>query len=199
MIGIYNTLLAAYGRQHWWPSRTGSRFEVCIGAILTQNTSWSNVEKAISNLIKNKMLSKEAIKKAPINKLSSLIRSSGYYRQKAKKLKAFVNFSGEMNRENLLGIWGIGPETADSILLYAFGKRYFVVDAYTKRIFSRLGMLKGDEGYEEIRNFFESRLPKDVEIYKEFHALIVKLAKEHCKKKPLCDDCPLKSQCKFTS
>ena len=204
MLKIYNKLLMAFGPQYWWPvskstNRTEeqSRFEISVGAILTQNTSWQNVEKAISNLIENKMLSKEAMKNAKPGRLAFLIRSSGYYKQKAKKLKIFANFSGDITRENLLGLWGIGPETADSILLYAYNKPYFVVDAYTKRIFTRLGLLKGDESYEEIRSLFEKNLPKDVKIYNEFHALIVKLAKIHCRKKPNCNNCPLSSGCSF--
>ncbi len=205
MLKLYNKLLKEFGPQHWWPVTNknskilDSRFEICVGAILTQNTNWQNVEKAIDNLIKNRMLTKEAIKNANISKLSALIRSSGYYKQKAKKLKIFANFSGNVTRENLLSLWGIGPETADSMLLYAYNKPYFVVDAYTKRIFERLGMLKGNEDYEEVRALFEKKLPKDVEIYKEFHALIVNLAKNFCKKEPLCDRCPLTEECKHSN
>jgi endonuclease-3 related protein len=198
MLEIYNKLLKEFGKQNWWPSKTRSKFEICIGAILTQNTNWRNVEKAINNLIENNMLSKEAIKKANVNKLSALIKSSGYYKQKAKKLKAFVNFNGTITREDILSIWGIGPETADSMLLYAYNKQYFVVDAYTKRIFTRLGVLDGKEDYEEVRDIFESKLPKDVELYKEFHALIVTLGKKFCKKKPECNECPLNDDCKYS-
>ena len=196
MIKIYQKLLSEFGKQNWWPCKTGNRFEIIIGAILTQNTSWQNVEKAISNLIKNKMLSKDAIRKIETRKLAVLIKPAGYYNQKAKKLKAFVNFSGAITREDLLSIWGIGPETADSILLYAYNKPYFVIDAYTRRIFRRIGLIE-TEDYEEIREFFESRLSRNTEIYKEFHALIVELAKKHCKKEPLCEDCPLVRDCKF--
>lgn len=202
MLKIYKKLFRSFGPQNWWPvsKKTkdclASRFEICVGAILTQNTSWQNVEKAISNLIANKMLSKEAMKSAKPGMLASLIRSSGYYKQKAKKLKIFANFSGDITRENLLGLWGIGPETADSMLLYAYNKPCFVVDAYTRRIFTRLGFLKGGESYEEIRSLFEKNLPKDVKIYNEFHALIVRLAKTHCRKKPLCENCPLSNECK---
>ncbi|MCX6818619.1 MAG: endonuclease [Candidatus Aenigmarchaeota archaeon] len=195
MLKVYNKLLKEFGKQHWWPSITKSKFEICVGAILTQNTNWQNVEKAIDNLIKNRMLTKEAIKNANISRLSALIRSSGYYKQKARKLKIFAGFDGEITRENLLSLWGIGPETADSMLLYAYNKPYFVVDAYTKRIFERLGMLNGNEDYEEIRKLFEKNLPKDVKIYKEFHALIVELGKKYCKKTPDCKNCPLKSDC----
>ena len=196
MIKIYQELLSNFGKQNWWPCRTGNRFEIIVGAILTQNTNWQNVEKAISNLIKNRVLSKAAIKKIDRKKLSLMIRPAGYYNQKAKKLKAFVNFSGKITRENLLAVWGIGPETADSILLYAYNKPYFVVDAYTKRIFSRLGLIKKDE-YEEIREFFEKKLPKNSELYKEFHALIVNLGKTHCRNRPLCRQCPLLKYCKY--
>ena len=196
MIKIYQKLLSNFGKQNWWPSITGSKFEIAVGAILTQNTNWQNVEKAIDNLIKNKVLSKDKIKKTDTRKLSALIKSSGYYNQKARKLKAFVSFSGDITRENLLKIWGIGPETADSILLYAYNKPYFVIDAYTKRIFSRLGLIETDD-YEEIREFFEKNLPRDLKIYKEFHALIVKLGKIHCRNKPLCKECPLLKYCKY--
>jgi len=197
MIKIYQKLLSKFGKQNWWPCKTGNRFEIIIGAILTQNTGWQNVEKAINNLIKNKMLSKDAIRKAGTRKLAVLIKPAGYYNQKAKKLKAFVNFSGDITRKDLLSIWGIGPETADSILLYAYNKPYFVVDAYTKRIFSRLELIETDD-YEEIREFFEKNLPKDVRIYREFHALIVELAKKYCKKGPLCEECPLAKDCNYS-
>ncbi len=224
MMRIYERLLNHFGEQEWWPCKTGRRFEIIAGAILTQNTNWKNVEKALDNLAEKKKLSRNAIKSMSTKELSDLIKPSGYYKQKAKKLKAFVNFSGKMTRKNLLSIWGIGPETADSILLYAYNKPYFVIDAYTKRVFTRLGLLElkgknkgktrlgkssknkakpdaivinNSNNYEEIRKFFESKLPKDVKIYKEFHALIVELAKNYCRKEPLCSSCPLKRVCRF--
>ncbi len=195
MIEIYQILLNHFGKQKWWPCRTGDRFEIIVGAILTQNTNWKNVDKALDNLIKNKMLSKNKIKKIPISRLSALIKPAGYYNQKAKKLKAFVKYNGKITRASLLSIWGIGYETADSIMLYAYNKPYFVVDAYTKRIFSRLGLIKTQD-YEYVRNYFESKLPKSISVYKEFHALIVELAKRHCKKEPLCRECPLAGRCR---
>ncbi len=181
---IYKMLLKKYGRQNWWP--TSGEFEppeleICIGAILTQNTNWKNVEKALENLIDAKKLTAKSIASCPLPALERIIRPSGFYRQKAERLRDFCKFINDfegdfyrdITREKMLAICGIGPETADSILLYACGKPYFVVDAYTRRMFSRLGLIKGDEDYETLRGFFESRLPEDVELYKEFHALIV--------------------------
>ena len=195
MIKIYQILLNHFGKQRWWPCRTGRQFEIIVGAILTQNTNWKNVDKALVNLIKNKMLSKNKIKEIPVSRLSALIRPAGYYNQKAKKLKEFVSYNGKITRESLLSIWGIGYETADSIMLYAYNRHYFVVDAYTKRIFTRLGLIRTQD-YEYVRNYFESNLPKNIKIYKEFHALIVELAKTYCKKKPLCEECPLAGRCR---
>ena len=188
----YRSLLESYGRQGWWPADTA--YEVVVGAILTQNTNWKNVDKALANLIGKNKLSRAAIKKLSTKELSILIKPAGYYNQKAKKLKKFVSYNGKVTRVTLLSIWGIGPETADSILLYAYNRPYFVVDAYTKRIFSRLGLIKTDD-YEKIREYFESKLPKSIEVYKEFHALIVELAKRYCKRKPLCKECPLAGMC----
>lgn len=199
MIKIYKKLLNHFGKQFWWPCKSGRRFEIIVGAILTQNTNWKNVEKALDNLEKKRLMNKKAISKISLNSLATTIKPSGYYKQKAKKLKAFVSFSGEITRDNLLSIWGIGPETADSILLYAYNKPYFVIDAYTRRVFTRLGLLKGNENYEEIRNYFEKNIPRSISVYKEFHALIVELAKNYCKNKPLCKKCPLADSCKFTN
>lgn len=191
---IYNLLFERYGKQEWWPVTSKNKeFEVCVGAILTQNTAWSNVEKAIKNLKENNLLSKEAILKVDIKKLAELIKPAGYFNQKARKLKEFSNFSGEITRENLLNIWGIGPETADSILLYAFNEPIFVIDAYTKRIFSRIGFK--EESYDELQKLFMSKLTKDFKLFNEYHALIVKLAKEHCKTKPECVNCQLNKIC----
>jgi len=210
---IYQKLLNHFGEQGWWPTinpKTGKieyhskrhidenkRFEIILGAILTQNTSWKNAEKAILNLRKNKLLSKEKLNKIPVKKLSSLIKSSGYYNQKARKIKEFLAYKGLMKRQKLLGIWGLGPETVDSILLYAYNRPVFVIDSYTKRIFSRLmpqtSKLKTYEGWQK---FFESKLPKNAELFKEYHALIVHLAKENCRKNPECVSCPLREQCK---
>ncbi len=201
----YDTLFAAFGPQYWWPGRTP--FEIIVGAILTQNTSWSNVELAIQNLRRKKLLTPGAIEAVSFGRLAALIRSSGYFRQKAKKLKAFVRFlraeyQGSLAkmfrtptralRDQLLGVHGIGPETADSILLYAGRHLVFVVDAYTRRILERHQLAGPKHSYEDVRLFFERSLPPDVPLYNEFHALIVQTGKDYCRKRnPRCDQCPL--------
>lgn len=196
ILKIYDLLYKKYGSQHWWPCVSNNReFEIVIGAILTQNTNWNNVEKCIKNLKENNLLNKNAIKNINITKLAEFIRSSGYYKQKARKLKEFVNFNGIINRENLLNIWGIGPETTDSILLYAYNQPVFVIDAYTKRIFSRLGIKL--DSYDEYQDYFHKNLTKDYKLFNEYHALLVELAKKHCKTKPLCNNCPLMKECNF--
>lgn len=222
MQAIYSALFKKYGNQGWWPLSKGSlntrhhngnpcsdtdRFEIMAGAILTQNTSWTNVEKAIYNLNKAKLLSAGKIVKVPVKKLASLIKPAGYYNQKAARLKIIANYflknkkvfllGAKEMREELLKVKGIGPETADSIVLYAFEKPSFVVDAYTRRIFSRLGHCRENGTYEEIQKMFESRLPSDVGLFKEYHALIVEHAKRHCKKKPSCENCVLKKNCPY--
>ena len=167
-----------------------------MGAILTQNTSWKNVEKAILNLKKNNLLNKEKLEKINIKKLANLIKSSGYHNQKAKKIKEFIKFLNskkKITRENLLTVWGIGPETADSILLYAYNKPYFVIDAYTKRIMNKLGYKENT--YEKLQELFHKNLPRNYKLYNEFHALFVRLAKENCKTNPLCNNCPLNKNC----
>ncbi len=190
LMRIYDALLKRHGRQNWWPCKTGNTFEVCVGAILTQNTNWNNVEKAIGNLIKAKCIDARKIAAMDNGKLQSLIRPSGFFRQKAKRLKEFShfvlsfgtmnNFIKDVTRGELLNVRGIGPETADSILLYACDKPYFVVDAYTRRMLSSLRLLNSED-YERIRNFFERNVPQDANLYKEFHALIVKHAKTCCR------------------
>ena len=201
----YDSLSAAFGPQHWWPGKT--QFEVVVGAILTQNTSWTNVERAIANLRGAGLLSATSIEKVPLRTLERQIRCSGYFRQKARKLKAFCEFlhtehRGSLKRmfatptpilrEKLLGVFGIGLETADSILLYAGLHPVFVVDAYTKRILSRHGWVSGNAPYEEVRVLFERRFPGDVKRFNEFHALIVNTGKQFCRKSdPLCSQCPL--------
>ena len=204
---IYKRLFAAYGPQHWWPGRT--RFEIAVGAILTQNVAWTNVEKAIMVLRSKKLLRPEALDRLTAARIAPLIRSTGYFNQKAKKLKAFLAwFAGygysfqkisAMDladlREELLSVKGIGPETADSILLYALGKKIFVVDAYTGRILSRTGNLRGGEGYQEIQKLFHARFRGDVAAYNELHALFVRLGKEVCKKLPRCGECPIARVC----
>ncbi len=201
---VYETLLAHYGSRHWWPAETP--FEVCVGAILTQNTNWKNVEKAIANLKRAGLLSPSALWDAPVEKLADVIRPAGYYNVKSVRLKGFITwlfdrFAGCVElmsredlprlREELLTVKGVGPETADSILLYACGKPTFVVDAYTKRLLTGLGLIAGKESYEEVRALFMDNLPTNVELFNEYHALIVQHAKEHCRKRPLCPGCPL--------
>jgi len=203
---IYKKLYSRFGPQHWWPADTP--FEVMVGAILTQNTNWANVEKAINNLKKNKLLSEYALYKLSRKKLASLIRPAGYYNIKAKRLKEFIAFlfkayQGNLKkisqadtlilRRQLLCVNGVGPETADSILLYSLNKPVFVVDAYTRRILSRHSLLKEDSSYEEAQNLFMQNLEKDVKLFNEYHALLVKLGKEFClKNKPKCEMCPLR-------
>jgi endonuclease-3 related protein len=203
----YDALFIAHGPQHWWPGRTA--FEIIVGAILTQNTSWTNVETAIWNLRREKLLTPRAIEVVSFTRLARLIRSSGYFRQKAKKLKCFVRFlrseyGGSLRkmfgtptaalREKLLGVHGIGPETADSILLYAGNHAVFVVDAYTRRLLERHQLASPKQSYEEIRELFERNLSGDAPLYNEFHALIVRTGKEYCRtRNPRCNECPLHS------
>ena len=202
----FDALFQAHGPQHWWPGRTP--FEVIVGAILVQNTSWINAASAIANLRQAKLLRPSALEKVPQPKLARLIRSSGYFRQKARKLKQFVIFLRKEHRgslaamfhtptaklrEQLLRVHGVGPETADSILLYAANHPVFVVDAYTRRILQRHGLAHGKESYEEIRRLFEKSLPKDPQLFNEFHALIVHTGKNYCRTRaPLCSQCALR-------
>jgi len=203
----YNSLFTAFGPQRWWPGRTP--FEIIVGAILTQNTSWKNVEIAIANLRQARLLSPKAIHNAPLSQLQRLIRPSGYFRQKARKLKAFgdflhAEFGGSLKRmfaiptialrPKLLSIWGIGPETADSILLYAGGHEVFVVDAYTRRVLARHGWIAdaAKAKYDDIRWIFERQFSGNTQVFNEFHALIVRVGKQYCRaREPLCDACPL--------
>lgn len=194
------------GPMRWWPARTP--FEVIVGAILTQNTAWVNVERAIANLRREQVLTPSALERVPFARLARLVRSSGYFRQKAKKLKAFVRFlrqefGGSLARmlrtptpelrEKLLGVHGVGLETADSILLYAGDHPVFVVDAYTRRILSRHGLMGEKASYEDIRQFFEMSLPRDAKLFNEYHALIVNVGKDWCRtKNPRCESCPLR-------
>lgn len=204
LFGIYKILYREFGPQHWWPGETP--FEVIVGAILTQNTAWSNVTKAINNLKEEGHLFPEALHSLPLPKLARLIRPSGYYNIKAKRLKEFLNFlfneyNGSLERmfkgnlsdlrKKLLEIKGIGPETADSILLYAGYYPVFVIDAYTKRILSRHSLITDGIDYHSLQGLFMDNLPEDVDLYNEYHALIVKTAKDFCKKKPICNICPL--------
>jgi endonuclease-3 related protein len=201
----FEILSTALGPQHWWPARTP--FEVIVGAILTQNTAWTNVERAIANLRRERVLSPLALERVERRRLERLIRSSGYFRQKARKLKEFVRFlrrefGGSLARmfrtptaelrERLLAVHGIGPETADSILLYAGGHRVFVVDAYTDRILERHALAPEKSKYEEVRALFEASLPPEPALYNEFHGLIVHVGKNWCRtRQPRCHECPL--------
>jgi endonuclease-3 related protein len=208
LLEIYARLYAAHGPQGWWPARTP--FEVCLGAILTQNTSWTNVVKALALVRSRGLLSYRELRKLPVARLAPLIRSSGYFNLKARRVTAFVCFLGReyggrvsrMRRETpaalrmkLLRVPGIGPETADSIVLYAAGLPLFVVDAYTRRVFARLGMLAGREPYDEVQALFMDSLPCDVGLYNDYHAQIVRLAKQACRARPRCERCPLESLC----
>ena len=203
---IYQNLLKHFGKQYWWPAET--RFEVIIGAILTQQTTWKNVELAIKNLKDRGLLDPHSLATAPLNHIEALIRHTGFYRQKARRiinfsqylvakydrsLDKFFNRPKEQIRRELLSLEGIGLETADSILLYAADKLSFPIDAYTIRLCERLGMKELQ--YEKLREFFENSLPRDLEVYKEFHALIDKLGKTYCKTKPQCSVCPLVNAC----
>ena len=202
---IYKRLYKTFGPQHWWPGET--TFEIIIGAILTQNTAWANVEKAIRNLKKKKALSPKALKRISSSRLARLIRPAGYYNQKAKKVKNFIqflfnNYQGNLKRmfledflilrSELLKINGIGLETADSILLYAGNKPIFVIDAYTRRILSRHNLIKSTATYSEIQNYFMDNLENKVKFFNEYHALLVRLGKQICKSKPNCRFCPLR-------
>ena len=215
LLKIFKALLKAYGPRHWWPAKT--RFEVIIGAILTQNVTWKNAKDSVDSLREAGMLSAEKIIKAPQRKLAFRIKSSRFYNQKAKNLKAFCSYlmkenQGSLNmmfakdmdilRKELLGLRGIGQETADCILLYAGKKPSFVSDAYTKRLLKRYGLINKELPYADIRRFFMDNLPEDTYIYNEFHALIVRHGHLTCKSKPACSACPIKSvdkniYCKF--
>ena len=202
---IYDRLLAAYGPQSWWPG--DSPFEVMVGAVLVQNTSWQNVEKAIRNLRDGDLVEPHALYQVPLEELEELIRPAGYFRIKARRLRNLLQFlveryDGSLDamfrqnlpelREQLLAVNGIGPETADSILLYAGGLPTFVVDAYTARVFGRHGWIGFDADYHQIKDHFESGLAQDAAMFNEYHALLVRVGKLRCRKKaPLCEGCPL--------
>ena len=230
---IYKTLLDKYGPQGWWPVyslrnvggrdnrgyyidnvqthgcaslSSASKFEIAIGAILTQNTAWKNVEKALDDLINLGLMDPKIILETSQDELADAIRASGYYNQKAKKIKILTRFLlngwffGDSNipdRADLLGLWGIGEETADSILLYAFDVPVFVIDAYTRRLFERIGIFRAGEKYEEAAGIFTAGMENDLEVYREYHALIVRHGKEHCRKKQICDGCVLIEICNF--
>jgi len=201
----YERLLAAFGPQHWWPG--DSPFEIMVGAVLVQNTAWRNVERAINNLREAGVMNPRALYALPPAELAELIRPAGYFQVKAKRLRnllkvvideydgsldAMYETSLEILREQLLAIHGIGPETADAILLYGGGLATFVVDTYTHRVLARHGSIGYDADYHEIKDYFESALPADAKLYNEYHALLVRVGKEFCRKtEPQCNTCPL--------
>ncbi len=202
---IFKRLYSAFGPQHWWPADTV--FEVMVGAILTQNTNWSNVQKAVSVLKEKKLLNARKLDQLPEKQLAGLIRSAGYYNVKAARLKSFIRFfvddyaakvklmgleSLATLRKQLLAVKGVGPETADSILLYALNKPVFVVDTYTKRVLSRHGLIKAETDYSQCQDIFMRNLNPDVQLFGEYHALLVRLGKDYCRKQnPKCEICPL--------
>ncbi len=206
---IYARLYAYFGPQYWWPGH--GAFEVIVGAILTQNTAWTNVEKAMANLKRARLLTPRALRRASTEQIARLVRPSGYYNLKAKKLQAFSGFLHEKHRgrlahlfaqdtvsvrDELLAVYGIGPETADSIILYAANQPIFVVDAYTRRIAARLGLTRADASYDELQQLFMTHLPRDTALFNEYHALLVALGKNFCRKSvPRCVECPLRSIC----
>ena len=208
LVEIYDRLLARYGRQHWWPGDT--RFEIMVGAILTQAAAWTNVEKAISNLVTAGALSPGAIRALSERELAQLVYPSGYYNAKARKLKALVEYLGERFgdnldsipsqnegalRDQLLAVYGIGEETADDVLLYALDQTTFVVDNYTKRVFHRLELAPEKGSYSAYRSLFMEHLPPDLEMYREYHALIVRHGRDTCRKTPVCETCCLLDLC----
>jgi endonuclease-3 related protein len=204
LMEIYSLLFERFGEQKWWPGET--TFEVIAGAVLTQNTSWKNVEKAISNLRKHKCLDAWKMYELDDDELAEMIRPAGYYNIKAKRLKNFLTYlhdnynmepeglaqlSAESLREELLGISGIGPETADSIILYGFGKPVFVVDSYTCRVLCRHMLIEPPVDYQTVQEFFHTHLTPDAKFYNEFHALFVAVGKDYCKRRARCEGCPL--------
>ncbi len=227
---MFAALEAFFGPQGWWPvtPRGGgrpvyepgrlvpegeaARFEIAMGALLTQNTAWKNAEAAVMNLAAEGALSPERVAGMPMERLERLIQPSGYFRQKARKLKEFSSHMQKAHpeglsgwlageelqaiRKELLSIWGIGPETADSILLYAGGRPLFVADAYTLRMGRRMGWFGVDAGYEEAAAYLMERLPRSVKLYNEFHALIVALGKDYCRPRPICENCPAARLCR---
>jgi endonuclease-3 related protein len=206
LLTVFNLLLERYGRQNWWPA--DSAFEVMVGSILTQNTAWINVERAIRNLKDAGVLSFRDLPRVPRERLAALIRPAGYFNVKAERLLSFCRFLVEKGgesalremktdalRRTLLSVKGVGPETADDMMLFAFERPVFVIDAYTRRIFFRLGLARGDEDYEELRSGFESALGPNVRRYNEYHALLVRHAKEACGRNPHCARCCLEESC----
>ena len=207
---VYRLLLDRYGPQHWWPA--DDAFEVIVGAILTQSAAWGNVEKAMLNLKQAGALTPVSLRKLPLDKLAELIYPSGYYNAKALKIKSFVEHLGSAYHESLeklfsldvsslrrelLTVHGVGPETADSIILYAARKSIFVIDAYTRRILSRLWLSPPRNDYSSFQELFMENLPTEEKLFNEYHALLVRHGKEVCKKVPLCDQCCLSGICLY--
>lgn len=205
LIEMFDLLLKSFGPQNWWPADTA--LEMMVGAVLTQNTNWKNVERAIKNLKEKKLLSIDALYSLPANELAQEIRPAGYFNIKAKRIKNMIQFimeqyGGDISlfleeetqrlREGLISVNGVGPETADSILLYAVCRPIFVIDTYTHRILSRHGLIEEEAGYYDLQELFTNHLPDDTDLFGEFHALIVKTGKEYCRKNPLCNQCPLR-------
>jgi endonuclease-3 related protein len=208
LLEVYERLLAAYGPQRWWPG--DSPFEVIVGAILAQSAAWTNVERVLANLKAAGALTPQAMNRLSEGELAPLVRSAGYFNAKARKLKAFLallreTYAGDLDRmlsapeeelrERLLATHGVGPETADAILLYAAGRPAFVIDAYTRRLFQRLGLAPERDSYDGWRALFTANLPPDAALFNEYHALIVGHGKERCRREPLCDGCPLLAVC----
>jgi endonuclease-3 related protein len=203
---LYDALQALYGEQPWWPA--DSPFEIMVGAVLTQNAAWSNVEKAIERLKAARLMSLPALLDTTHEQLAETIRPSGYYNIKARRLRnlclfldraggleAFAARSLDDQRTALLGVNGVGPETADDILLYALEQPVFVIDTYTRRLLRRNGLVRGDEDYEQLRALFEQAIERNVYLYQQYHALIVMHAKETCRKSPQCARCALTNDC----
>ncbi len=209
--GIYNTLLEYFGKRNWWKAESG--FEIMIGSILVQNTHWSNAEKGIRNIRRSCLLDPERLYQMPLEKLRDLIKPAGLYNQKARRIRAFLEYyktiynfkidemtkqDSQILRIELLEIYGIGEETADSILLYALNKPYFVVDKYTRRIFFRIGLIEEKIKYNELSAYFMQNLPGDLTVYKGFHKLIIYHGREFCRSSaPRCGICILRSRCEY--
>lgn len=206
LLEAYRRLDDAWGPQHWWPGE--SVLEIMVGAVLTQNTAWSNVERAVANLKAAGVLSMQALLALPLDELAALIRPAGYFNVKARRLRALLEWvsaaggvealsgwTDEKLRSGLLGVHGVGPETADDILLYAFGRPVFVIDAYTRRILGRLGLIDPTMGYEHLRAVIEAELPPDVPLFNQFHALLVAHGKAICRPRPRCAACVLQGGC----
>ena len=210
LLNIYQQLMARYGPQYWWPAP--EPFEIIVGAILTQSAAWGNVEKAIANLKAAGALSPSALRRLPLAELAKLIHPCGYYNAKALKLKSFAHWLGEHYNDNLsklfandidhlrqqlLSVHGIGQETADSIILYAANKPIFVIDAYTRRIINRIGLAAVGNSYSAYQALFMDNLLTDAKLFNEYHALLVRLAKDVCRHRPLCQQCCLNNFCQF--